>query len=258
MLDPKKVTAINAVCLNCIQTDCPGECAELRKSIGQEETSQKKTIEWHGHKKSVSEWAEIFGIPRSTIYRRMRLGLSPDEILEVEKEAKQVQHTESLVEEVYLRLSRMHHDYVLYWDKPNQVSDSAGMVTNYNKVQISPTNKVGSIVEQKAIPELMLSEDATERRAWIACVLYLINVYRTRPSDKHHRNLFKARLLEWRAIDGYTMPKIVEMFNEDAYRKISIIAVRTAMTTIVNDLIDEAVRRGLLVEPQKQKKPGSV
>lgn len=242
MLNVHDVPSVNAACLNCTRPDCPGFCEELRASLAPDEKNVQ-TLQWRGYIRTISEWAEILGVSRATLYRRINKGMSVDEILEPTNSDNSTIPGD-LIEEIYIRLSHMHADYLVFWDRPGGISDSAGMVTNYNKVQVSPTNKVGSIVEQRAIPEIMMSEDANTRKAWIACVLDVIKMYR-KGQYNHRGYRMKANILEWRAIDGLTVSRIADRINEEIYRPITINKVRNQMAAIVNDIAREAMLRGL-------------
>ena len=245
MLNPKEVRAVNTQCLKCTRADCPGFCDELRRSLT---SFGVKTIQWHGFVRTIPEWAEILGVSRSTLYSRLKDG-DPEEVFESLHHDHSEKITGKLIEEVYLRISNMHCDYLVFWDRPNRISDSAGMVTDYDKVLTSPTHKKTSIVEQRAMPELMLADDANEKRAWISCVLYVIEQYRKEQNTKRGQRL-KANILEWRAIDGHSLRSICDKINEELVRPITLNKVRSQMSSIVIDVANEALLRGLH-SPQK-------
>ena len=251
MLNIKEISAYNSLCLNCVREDCPGICDELKENIGVI-NNKRKRLEWNGVTHTVPEWSEILGISKTVIYDRINKGLSVDEILRVGSRDVKSSYSRNRIELVYTRISTMHIDYLLYWDNGRRISDSAGMTTNYNKIVSSPTNKINSIVEARAMPDIMESDFAQERKAWIACILFMIYKYRSETSTtRYPTNPIKANILEWRAIDGWTMKKIGEYINEHYYKPVTIMALRKYMQLIVDDIIPEADRRGLFVEPQK-------
>ena len=147
----------------------------------------------------------------------------------------------------------MHIDYYLYWEQKMVNDGSAGMVARYGAVRVSPTNATANPTVMRAMPELMLTEDALNRRAWVACVLFIIERYRTQTARRVPDNPTRARILEWRAIDGMTLKKICEMLNAEAEddRQVTIKQLRKYMGSIVNDITREAIRRGLIDRPQK-------
>ena len=249
MLNPKDNPSVNDVCLNCTKPDCPGFCEELRQRMSHGRKNVQ-TLEWRGFIRTINQWANVLGIPRKTLYNRMNKGLSVEEILDPIPTKSFNDIPKGLAEDIYIRLSNMHHDYIIFWDRPNAIADSAGMVTNYNKIQISKTHKVSSIVEQRAIPEILMTEEANIRRQWIACVIDVIKDYR-RTMYKKRGNRLKANILEWRAIDGLTLTKIVEKINEELVSPITVQKVRSQMNSIVVDIAAEAIRRGLYIERQK-------
>lgn len=250
MLNPKDVSAYNSACLNCTRHDCPGMCRELKESLGIVK-SKSVTLEYNGVRRSVAEWSEIMGIPRTTIYDRMNRGLSPDQVLTPYEGVYHSTQPRTYVEAVYTHISSMHLDYKLFWDRENRLPDSAGMTTNYHKIMVSPTNKITRLVEQQAMPGIMESDYSEEKKAWIAFILDMIKKYRDAGTgDRHFPNSLKANILEWRAIDGWTMPKISEHISSFSYRPVTIHSVRSYLSRIVDELIPEALARGLL-ESQK-------
>ena len=252
-----KDPAVNEVCLNCTLYECPGICDRLRDAMGKASGEIATSITLNGVTRSVRQWSEILGLTRQTIYNRMKKGLPPEEVLSSDAGTRNEKYPQEFVEEVYMRLSRMHLDYKLFWDNPRIVDDSAGMVTNYNKIMSSPTNRISSVVETRAMPELALSDYAIERREWIGVVLFLIDDLRMRDYGRTSKWMTLSLVLEWRAIDGMTVRKIVDKLQElhaNYGKPITIHYVRECISEIVDEIIPIAQKRGLLIDPKNKKR----
>lgn len=246
--------AINEVCLNCTKADCAGICDELRATMGKtNDEGRRITLTWRGVTRPVAQWAEILGVTRQTLYNRIRKGQSADDIFEsaITVDLAREPTTYEHIEEVYLRLTRMHIDYELCWETPTEKKASLGMVTNYGKVQSGVTNNISKPVEILAIPEAMMSDDLIERRAWIAMVLYMIERYNTRKGRYANTGESLAYILEMRALKGFTLRKILQLHNEKYATTFTMVAMRKRMDTIVVDLVQEANKRGLFRIAQK-------
>lgn len=59
----------------------PDNCRWITKKENLNNTSQNVYIELNGERHTATEWSIITGIPRKTIYRRLKAGKSPEEIL---------------------------------------------------------------------------------------------------------------------------------------------------------------------------------
>ena len=206
---------------------------------------------WQGQTRTIAEWSDILGVSRQYLYSKLNNTESPDEIFTKAFNKHHSERNTLFVEEVYNRLSTMHIDYELLWATPMEKHSSLGMVTNYGKIQTAPTNRVSNVVESLAIPEAMLSDDVAERRAWIGLVLYLIQYYQNHKGRNHNNGDMKAFILEARALKGKTLKAIMEEYNHMTFHHCSLVTYRNMLGLIVNDIIDEAQHRGLLVEPQK-------
>jgi hypothetical protein len=129
------------------------------------------------------------------------------------------------------------------------------MVARYGAVQSAPTGKTSDPVARRAMPELTLSDEALHRRAWVACVLHILDCYRASESDQPYSgDALKARLLERRAIQGDTVRRLCNDFNaEDPYAKrpMPLLKLRKYFEKIVVDVTREAWRRGLIRTTQK-------
>ena len=151
------------------------------------------------------------------------------------------------IEEVYQRISTMHHDYEIYWKNQMKIEGSQGMIAHYGEEQTGNTNRVSNPTENKAMPELNMSDTQIYRRSWVACILFLIDRYDSiRGKDRAVLEL-KSRVLNMRAIEGKTLDKICEQLNEgiEWAKQININRVRNLMRDIVTDIASEAERRGL-------------
>lgn len=243
----KRDTSINDLCLHCTREDCDGICDELRAANGPINLSKRAmTITWKGYTRTVPEWAEILNIAPQTLYYRIRKGLEIDDIMSnkvvvvnlVDKPAE-------WYEIVHNRLTQMHLDYILYWDRPKGIQDSTGMVTHYNPIQSAPTNKINSLTEMRAIPEAMMSDDALERCAWIQVAMDLLNRYRRKGAK------LRYDILQLRAFQGFTLRRIVEHLNDERIRPITVYKARKELNTIVEDMMSLAYEKGLLRVTQK-------
>lgn len=246
--------AVNELCLNCERAECPGICDRLKEDMGEIDNSKRiQTITWHGVTRPVAEWAEILGIPRTTLYRKLNGRTDIDAIFETLHSKEKSPFPPGAIEETYLRLSTMHIDYCLYWDQTLIRDGSGGLVARYGAVRVSPTNFTSDPTVMRAMPELMLTEEALNRRAWVACVLFVIEQYRTRTGKKVPDYPTRAKILEWRAIEGLTLKKISEMLNTEMEddRQVTVQQLRKYMGNIVDDITKEAMRRGLLDRAQK-------
>lgn len=247
---------INDLCLNCQKADCPGICAELRESMGDvERTRRGQTITWHGVTRTIGEWAEVFGMSKLTLQRKLHITSDIEAVMEGICNEKQSGTVKSgLLEKAYIRLSTMHIDYELYWKRLEISEGSAGLVARYGAVQSSPTNRTSNPVERRAMPEITLSDEALERRAWVACVLYCIEHYRMHKHVKNDNSQLKAAILEQRAIFGWTMRRICDEMNKnrmDYEDPMTIARLRRFFQIIVMEVCKEAERRGLFAEVQK-------
>ena len=254
------LSANNSPCMECEKPTCPGICDKLRAAMGEIDTHRAQhTITWNGVERTVDEWAEILGVSRSTLYRKL------DQNVDIESMFNNLASARSgksklppgCLEETYIRLSTMHLDYLLFWNRLNNTDSSAGMVVKYGAIKTSPTHHTSSTVEQRAMPELGLSDEALNRREWIACVLDVLARARKRnnqtpfPGDQ-----MRAQMLEWRAIEGLTMKRICERIQEDypvqnnryTYTPMRI---RRFMEPIVIDVAREALKRKLIRGTQK-------
>ena len=246
--------AVNELCLNCERAECPGICDKLKEDMGEIDNSKRiQTITWRGMTRPVAEWAEILGIPRATLYRKLNGCTDINAIFENLHSNDSKTFPNGAIEETYLRLSTMHIDYYLYWEQKLNRDGSAGMVARYGAVRVSPTNATSNPTVMRAMPELMLTEEALNRRAWVACVLFIIERYRTQKQNRIPDNPTRAKILEWRAIDGLTLSRICENLNAEAEdeRQVTVKQLRKYMSSIVNDITKEAMRRGLIDRPQK-------
>jgi len=246
--------AVNELCLNCERAECPGICDRLKEDMGEIDSSKRvQTITWRGVTRPVAEWAEILGIPRATLYRKLNGCTDIDAVFENLHRGEDGKLPTGAIEETYFRLSTMHIDYYLYWEHKLINDGSVGMVARYGAVRVSPTNATANPTVMKAMPELMMTEEALNRRAWVACVLYIIERYRTQTTRRVPDNPTRAKILEWRAIDGLTLKKICEQLNAEAddSRQVTIKQLRSYMNNIVIDITKEAMRRGLINRPQK-------
>lgn len=246
--------ANNDLCLNCKKAECIGICDALRDDMGEAHGRRyARTITWHGVTRTINEWAEVLGISRQALYRK--LGESDDiglilSLVNGTRNKNKLPY--GATEETIIRLSTMPLDYDIYWRHIKRTDSSIGMVTQYGKITSAPTNAVSKPTETRAIPEASLSDDELTRRGWIACVLYIIDSYR-HGRKKNDRALLMGDILEWRALDGMTLKKICDRINETITlkRPMTISLAKRIMNTIIEDVAAEAVRRKLIVEPQK-------
>jgi hypothetical protein len=216
-----------------------------------------QTLTWHGVTHTVSEWAEIFGIPRATLYRRLN-GIENADVLDEMLDAtiaqkKNTRHfPPGVIQETYVRLSKMHFDYMVFYNQLAAMDGSAGFVARYGSIRSAPTNAISKPTEQRAMPELALSEDALYRRSWVSLVLYMIELYKAMDSEGSVAGQIKAQVLQWKALDGYTHEKIAALMNVEMFDKneITVSRVRKYMQRIVEDVALEAMKRGLF-RPQK-------
>ena len=238
--------AINELCLKCETPSCPGICDEMRKTMGEiDESKRIHTLTWGGMTHTVRTWAEILGIPRRTLYNWLGKTTDMNEIMQALLKTRHSKLPSSYIETTYSILSIMHLDYKIYWERYEKMDGSAGFVSRYGHIKSAPTNAVSNPTMNRALPEVMLSDEALRKRAWIACVIYIIERYRAQQKEKER---LKANVLEWRAIDGYTMRKIVEMLNSEKdewQREFTMNQIRKMMENIVIEVTDEAYERGL-------------
>lgn len=60
----------------------PENCRWVTKSIQQNNKSNNNYLEYGGQKRTVTEWANLIGVDRSTIVRRIKKGLPVEKVLE--------------------------------------------------------------------------------------------------------------------------------------------------------------------------------
>lgn len=257
MLRPGDKSPMNDLCLTCEKPSCPGICDELRQTMGEVESSARgHMVTWHGITRTVGEWAEVFGLTKTALYKRLKDESEIEAIMTALcRQDRGTQLPPSWMEQVYLRLSTMRLDYELYWKHLTISEGSAGLVARYAAVQSAPTNRASNPVERRAMPEITLSDEALTRRAWIACVLFVIERYRMHKSDSRYDSTpLKAKLLEWRALNGWTMKKICDTLNADKLDyedPITITRLRKYFQSVVTDVAKEANVRGLFRGTQK-------
>jgi len=246
----KDYKPINDMCLNCTRPSCNGICDDLRASMGAvRDEGKHKTMTWNGCTHTVSEWADILGVSRQYLYEKLNEKVDPKDIFRSAFIGRErMTYSSRYAEEVYNRLSTMHLDYSLFWATPMERNASLGMVTHYGKIQSAPTNKVTNIVESLAIPEAMLSDDVVERRSWIAMILFLIQYYNSFKGKAKRNGDMKAFILEQRALQGLTLKRIAEEYNKKMVYSFTLVIYRRLMNEIVDDIIQEGLRRGLLLE----------
>lgn len=246
--------ANNELCLNCKKAECFGVCDALRDDMGEAHGRRyARTITWHGVTRTINEWAEVLGISRQALYRK--LGESDDigmmlSLISSTKTKGRLPH--GATEETIIRLSTMPLDYDIYWRHIQRTDGSIGMVSRYGTITSAPTNAVSKPTESRAMPEISMTDDELTRRGWIACVLYIIDSYR-HGGKKNDRVSMMGDILEWRALDGMTLKKICDRINEtfQPRKPLTINTAKRIMNTIIEDVAAEAVRRKLIVEPQK-------
>lgn len=242
----KKDQSINELCLQCEKPSCDGICDEMRKTMGEiDESKRIQTLTWGGITHTVRTWAEILGIPRRTLYNYLGKTTDMNEIMQALLKTRNTRLPSRYIEKTYSIISIMHLDYKIYWERYEKLDGSAGFIASYGTIRSAPTNAVSNPTLNRALPEVMLSDEALYKRAWIACVIFMIEKYRQQHKDKER---IKSRILEWRAIYGYTLPKIAELLNEDLEsweRRFTVNGVRKILENIIIELSDEANERGL-------------
>ena len=75
---------MQAACLDCARTDCDGECDLIRVIRREQEgrTTKRQLYTINGKTQNVNAWCKEYGIPQSTVYRRMKeQGLPLEEAL---------------------------------------------------------------------------------------------------------------------------------------------------------------------------------
>lgn len=253
MLIHEDTPAINQMCLNCKKPSCPGICDDVRVAMG-EITRERNawSLTWGGVTRTISEWAEILGVSKTKLYDRMKTADDVEAILTELTINDKSDLPRGALEETCLRISTMHMDYKLYWEQMLRRDGSAGMVARYGAVRASPTHATSNPTVSRALPELSMTDEALYKRAWIACVLMTIEVYRANKNISNGE--IKARILEWRAIEGLTLKKIAERLNEgneDWKKQITVKSIRNYMERIMREVAREALKRGLIRVAQK-------
>ena len=242
--------ANNELCLNCKQPHCDGICDALIDDMGSVKRSRlSKTVTWRGITRSITEWAEILGISRQTLYRRLNDCDDIEETMaEITNSKAHISLPHGAIEQTLIQLSTMPLDYALYWKLMKTTDGSQGMIAKYGKIQTAPTNRVSNPTEGRAMPELSMSDEALNKRAWIACVIYTIEDYRNASTHKHEC-MIRADMLQWRAIDGMSLKKICETLNEIEQRRrpFTILGIKRMMEKVIETVAENAVKRGLIV-----------
>ena len=87
-----------AVCMNCTQDDCRGECLKYRNKYRElmgapkNESKYNRKLEAFGKQMTLNEWAEESGIPYHTLHKRMRRGgMTLEEALNPDRAKKKKQ-----------------------------------------------------------------------------------------------------------------------------------------------------------------------
>lgn len=242
----KRDAAINELCLTCEREDCNGICDELRETMGTvRENRTVQTLTWRGVTRTISEWAEIFGISRQAMYKRIKAYGNGHTAIDMSIKGTTLEKSlpKGAIEETYMRISNMHEDYLTVWCKLEKADTSAGMVVKYDAIRTSTTNKVSDPTLERALPELQMTDSDIEKRNWLACAFYIMNYYKIR-YPKDHTN---ERILGYRIIEGYSMVRIAKIIDEeDTKHKANLDRVRRRMNIIVRDIATEAFKRGLL------------
>lgn len=238
--------AINDLCLHCTRETCNGICDALRAANGPLRISKRgKRITWNGCTRSVHEWAEIMNVSPNTLYRRLRDGMPLEDVMTRAVVRRLDRCPPEWREKTCAMLARMHIDYLLYWDRPTGLQDSAGMVTRYEPSESAPTNRTVSLTEMRALPETMLSDDILEKRAWIRCAMELAGKYRVRGPE------IRYEILQLRAFEGCTLRRIVDRLNDERLRAVGITKTRHELNNVIDDLTSLADERGLFRVAQK-------
>jgi len=68
-----------AICLNCTRNRCPGNCTRVSGITN-------VTLEYKGKRYTMQELADISGLPKSTIYFRIKRGMPVEQAVETPKQ----------------------------------------------------------------------------------------------------------------------------------------------------------------------------
>lgn len=234
------------ICLNCQKPQCNGICNEVMQLASSESKNVSSlTLTYQGKTLTIRQWADLLGLHRSTIYRRIERGLAVDEVFHRNTGTKA---KPSQINKTYYILSCMAVNYAWYSNHPSIMGDSHGLIALYGKIKTSPTNKVSDPTMHQALTELQLTEDELETILWIRCVQTVIENYLNSDNVGKKRQpirRMKAEILRRRAFDGWTLKRVADYFTNDGV-KVDTVQIKRYYDRCVEDVANLAVANGLV------------
>ena len=234
------------ICLNCEKPKCTGVCDEaLQKAANASRSVSALTLTYQDKTLTIRQWADLLGLQRSTIYRRMERGLTVEQIFHRKATTKA---KPSQINRTYFMLSCMAVNYSWYTNHPAIMGDSHGLVALYGKIKTAPTNKISDPTMHQALTELHLTEDELEAVLWIRCVQSVIEMYLNPNNATRHTQpirRMRAEILRRRAFDGWTLKRIADYFTNDG-TPMQLLDVKKHYDRCVEDVSNLAVSNGLV------------
>lgn len=240
---------IIALCLECDVSNCKGFCERVKNALGSE-TREIMTITYMGETLTIREWADRLGISRKTLYNRIRRGCTTEDALKIKSDltAEDINNTNRI-------MATMHINYTWYMNRPD-INSSRGMIARYGEIATQKTLTVGKPTEQRALSDLMLTDEQKETLAWIQIVLvvqerYRMHLYKGR---KSWRDDAMAEIIEHKVLQGWTLHRVMENLDMDE-DTIGPVQIKNMYNRVIEDIAREAKKHGLLAAKNK-KSPG--
>lgn len=233
------------MCLNCKEPECDGICVAAMETAGKAHRSVDSiTLTYMGKTLTIKQWADMLGLERSTLYRRVERGLSIDDIFKRQPSEKA---SDIQINRTYYALSNMPLNYTWYTNHPIFLGSSQGYVAMYGHLKTAPTNRINDPTMREALKELNLTDGELEAILWIRCVQSVIERYLNEHHSRYKQPILRMRaeILRRRAFDGWTIKRLVDYFCNDG-TPTSAIAIKNQYKVAVTDVANLAVTNGLV------------
>lgn len=151
------------------------------------------------------------------------------------------------------KLAYMYLDYRLYMDKMPVEETSVGLVARFGGEKTSQTYKITKLTEILAIERANKSPAVMSKIAWFECVWHVYTRLVTSNSGSgvtKRRNRKIAHILHLHVFLGWTFTKISGEPLPGTDETVSRQRVYDLYTAAVELVAEEAIRRGLISEPQ--------